>query len=78
MRQISPFQALRAIEYRLHPDPKANSHLLFRDQIVPIASPSLIAEKQISCLDDLKNIPLIETERRLASWQWIFTLAGKS
>jgi len=58
-----------AIEYRLRPDPKANSQLLFRDQIVPIASPSLIAEKQINCLDDLKDIPLIETERRLASWQ---------
>jgi len=58
-----------AIEYRLRPDPKANSQLLFRDQIVPVASPALIKARNIGCMDDLNNIPLIETERRLASWQ---------
>lgn len=58
-----------AIEYRLRPDPKRKSKLLFSDQIVPIASPSLIASKGIRTLDDLKDVPLIETERRLVSWQ---------
>lgn len=58
-----------AIEYRLRPDPKRNSRLLFPDQIVPIASPELISSRGIHCLDDLKGVPLIETERRLVSWQ---------
>lgn len=58
-----------AIEYRLRPDPKRNSRLLFADQIVPIASPEFINTNGISCLEDLKGIPLIETERRLVSWK---------
>ena len=58
-----------AIEYRLRPDPKRKSILLFPDQIVPIASPDFIAARGIRCLDDLNGVPLIETERRLVSWQ---------
>ena len=58
-----------AIEYRLRPDPKRKSELLFSDQIVPIASPKLVAEKGIQSLDDLKGVPLIETERRLVPWR---------
>ena len=58
-----------AIEYRLRPGLKGKSDLLFSDQIVPITSPGLIAAKRIRSLDDIKDVPLIETERRLVSWQ---------
>lgn len=60
-----------AIEYRLAPDSASNAIQILSDQVVPLASPELIARHSIQSLEDLSDVTLIETERRLISWQAI-------
>lgn len=60
-----------AIEYRLAPDSSSNSIQILSDQVVPLAAPDLIARHDIRNLEDLSQVTLIETERRLISWQAI-------
>lgn len=60
-----------AIEYRLAPDSASNATQILSDQVVPLASPDLIARHGIQSLKDLSGVTLIETERRLISWQAI-------
>lgn len=58
-----------AIEYRMQPPANMQSTVLIHDEIVPLASPDFIAQHNIRTLDDLNGLVLIETERRLVSWQ---------
>ncbi|TQV68322.1 LysR substrate-binding domain-containing protein [Denitrobaculum tricleocarpae] len=66
-----------AIEYRLAPDSASNATQILSDQVVPLASPDLIARHSIRSLDDLSEVTLIETERRLISWQAILRESPK-
>ncbi|UZD89745.1 LysR substrate-binding domain-containing protein [Cognatishimia activa] len=65
-----------AIEYRFEPDPDLVSVQFLPDELVPLASASYVAMKDITSLEDLNGATLIETERRLTSWKKI--LAGRS
>jgi LysR family glycine cleavage system transcriptional activator len=60
-----------AIEYRFTPENAANSVQILSDEVVPLASPDLIARHALTSLEDLSGVPLIETERRLISWHAI-------
>ncbi|MCP4673575.1 MAG: LysR family transcriptional regulator, partial [Desulfobacula sp.] len=63
-----------AIEYRFQPSKDYKSIHLIPDEWVPLASPELCKKKTIRSLEDLKGVKLIETSRRLISWQTL--LAG--
>lgn len=60
-----------AIEYRFQASKDYKSFHLIPDQWVPLMSPALFKRQGISSLKDLKGITLIETHRRLISWQTI-------
>ncbi len=58
-----------AIEYRFQPEQTFNSFLLLRDEIVPVISPHHYDVNKITSANNLRGITLIETARRLVSWQ---------
>lgn len=62
-----------AIEYRFQQSKDYISTLLIPDEWVPLASLGFIKNNPINSLDDLKGITLIETKRRLVSWQIILS-----
>ena len=57
-----------AIEYRFQAQPGLDSQLLFMDDLSVLAAPSYVEKHPISSVDDLRNVRLIETEKRLISW----------
>lgn len=61
-----------AIEYRYQPNTECVSTLFLSDQVVPMCSPDYMKEKRIQSVEDLERCVLIETHRRLVSWQSIF------
>lgn len=65
-----------AIEYRFQPAHALSSVLLLKDEIVPVISPDHFNATAIHSLNDLKGITLIETERRLLSWQSVLQGVG--
>ena len=60
-----------AIEYRFQVSMDYKSFHLIPDEWVPLMSPSFFKKNRVSSLQDLKGITLIETQRRLISWQTI-------
>jgi LysR family transcriptional regulator, glycine cleavage system transcriptional activator len=60
-----------AIEYRFQASMDYKSFHLIPDDRVPLMSPSLFKRNKVSCVQNLKGITLIETQRRLCSWQII-------
>ena len=57
-----------AIEYRVEPSPRLNSEPLLYDEIVAMAAPEYLSRYAIGSLEDVRGCRLIETERRLVSW----------
>lgn len=62
-----------AIEYRFQPPQDYISKHLIPDEWVPLASKELLERYPIKSLEDLQGITLIETKRRLISWQTILS-----
>ena len=60
-----------AIEYRFEASKDLQSVRLLPDEVVILAAPDLLKKHQIRSIESLSGIPLIETERRLISWQAI-------
>lgn len=60
-----------AIEYRFEASKDLHSVLLLPDEVVVLVSPDLLRVHQIHSIENLSGIPLVETERRLISWQAI-------
>lgn len=57
-----------AIEYRVETDDRLRSEKLFDDEVVPVASPEYVASMKIASIKDSKRCLLIETEKRVYSW----------
>jgi LysR family glycine cleavage system transcriptional activator len=57
-----------AIEYRLQTDERLRSTKLFDDNVVAISSPAYAQEMQLHSLEDIKRCMLIETKKRVFSW----------
>jgi len=57
-----------AIEYRVEPSSRLISEPLLDDEIVAMASPDYVARYAINSIEDVRGCLLIETERRLVSW----------
>jgi LysR family transcriptional regulator, glycine cleavage system transcriptional activator len=55
-----------------------NSHLLFRDELVPVCSPSLAKKEQLRSPQDLIGRTLLETHARSQDWPDWFATAGVS
>ena len=60
-----------AIEYRFEATKDVQSARLLPDEVVVLAAPDLLQKHTIDSIDSLAGIPLIETERRLVSWNVI-------
>ncbi|TKB06390.1 LysR substrate-binding domain-containing protein [Desulforhopalus sp. IMCC35007] len=60
-----------AIEYRFEALKDVQSARLLPDEVVVLAAPDLLRRHTIVSVDSLAGIPLIETERRLVSWNVI-------
>jgi LysR family glycine cleavage system transcriptional activator len=60
-----------AIEYRFEASKDLQSVRLLPDEVVILVAPDLLRKHQICSIESLSGIPLIETERRLISWQAI-------
>ena len=58
-----------AIEYRFEEITHFSTQQLFDDQIVALASPAFVKQHNLSAVEQLKGLTLIETERRLNSWR---------
>lgn len=58
-----------AIEYRFQAQVGAQSERIFDDSLSLFAAPDYVAAHEIESIDDLARVRLIETERRLVSWQ---------
>lgn len=57
-----------AVEYRVQPDSRLRSEKLFDDEVVPVASPEYVQRMGINALADVRRCTLIETEKRVFSW----------
>lgn len=57
-----------AVEYRVQPDSRLHSEKLFDDEVVPVASPEYVEQMDIHSLADLRRCTLIETAKRVFSW----------
>ena len=64
------------VEYRLAAPKDRYSEILFDDELVPLASPDLVAQAGIQSMADLAGQTLIVTERRLISWAALAGGAG--
>lgn len=62
-----------AIEYRYEQNPDLLSEQLLSDDLVILTSPALKRMHQLNTLEDLRGLPLIETERRLTSWNIVLS-----
>lgn len=60
-----------AIEYRFEASKDLQSVRLLPDEVVVLVAPDLLRNHQIYSIESLSGVPLIETERRLISWQAI-------
>ncbi len=60
-----------AIEYRFEATKDVQSARLLPDEVVVLAAPDLLQKHAINSVESLAGIPLIETERRLVSWNVI-------
>lgn len=59
------------IEYRFEATKDVQSEQLLPDEVVVLAAPKLLQEREIDSVESLVGVPLIETERRLVSWNVI-------
>ena len=59
------------IEYRFEASKDVHSERLLPDEVVVLAAPALLQEREIDSVESLAGVPLIETERRLVSWSVI-------
>ncbi|SDP81745.1 LysR substrate-binding domain-containing protein [Desulforhopalus singaporensis] len=59
------------IEYRFEAAKDVQSERLLPDEVVVLAAPALLQEREIASVENLASVPLIETERRLVSWRVI-------
>lgn len=57
-----------AVEYRMQADVQRHSQKLFDDEVIAIANPEYIESMGIKSLADVKRCTLIETEKRMFSW----------
>lgn len=57
-----------AIEYRTQTDERLISEKLFDDEVVPVADASYVAKMGLRTLEDVRPCLLIETEKRVFSW----------
>lgn len=58
-----------AIEYRFEPSPRLQSEALIPEDIVVLAAPEYVARYAIKTFEDIEGCTLIDTDRRLVSWQ---------
>jgi len=52
------------------------SHLLFADELVPICTPALAAQRGLRHAGDLVDVPLLQTHARASDWPDWFAAAG--
>lgn len=60
-----------AIEYRFEASKDVQSARLLPDEVVVLCAPELLQRHSIVSVESLAGVPLIETERRLVSWNVI-------
>ena len=49
----------------------------FSERMVPVASPSFVAEHKITCFDDTYQLPLLHTSSRPSAWQDFLKQTGR-
>jgi len=62
-----------ALEYRFEPDPDLISECILNDDVVLLSTPELAEQHELTSLERLKGLTLIETERRLTSWKTLLS-----
>lgn len=60
-----------AVEYRIETNGLLSSERLFDDEVIPLASPEYVEQMGIACLEDVRRCLLIETEKRVFSWNHV-------
>ncbi|APX89762.1 hypothetical protein BV394_08570 [Brevirhabdus pacifica] len=63
-----PVAADLAIEYRFQPEPTTDSRFLMADEVSAFAAPDYARNLGLKSVNDIHRARLIETERRLSSW----------